>query len=74
MERFIIQFKADANNEPNTYWDGTINSTDLNDASLYLDLVNVRQAAGQLQSQFTDREVTIQKVLVTVSLVANATL
>lgn len=68
MERFIIQFNPDADGSPNTYWDGTGETSDLNAASLYSSLVNARQAGGPLQAQFTDREVTVKKVTVTIAL------
>jgi hypothetical protein len=68
MERFIIQFNPDADGAPNTYWDGTNETSDLNAASLYSSLVSARQAGGPLQAQFTDREVTVKKVTVTIAL------
>lgn len=68
MERYIIQFNPDATDSPNTFWDGTNETSDLNNASLYSSLVAARQAGGPLQAQFTDREVTVKKVTVTVTL------
>lgn len=68
MERYVVQFNLDADGAPNTYWDGTNETSDLNAASLYSSLVAARQASGPLQAQFTDRDVTVKKVTVTIAL------
>ena len=68
MERFIIQFDPDAVGEPNTYWDGSTPATDINSALLFPTLVAGRQNAGTLQTQFTDREVVVKRVTVTIAL------
>lgn len=68
MERFVIQFDPDAEGASSTYWNGVTETSDLNAATLYSSLVAARQAGGPLQAQFTDREVNIKKVTVTITL------
>lgn len=71
MERFVVQFDPDADGAANTYWDGTSETSNLNSANLYSSLVAARQAAGPLQAQFTDRDVNVKKVTVTIALVSD---
>lgn len=68
MERFIIQFDPDAAGEPNTYWNGTTPVSAISEALLFPSLVVGRQTAGTLQTQFTDREVVVKRVTVTIAL------
>lgn len=68
MEHYILIFNHDDTSLSASYWDGTSSTTDLNKATLLPDLVTARQTAGGLQSQYTDRQVTPQKVIVSVTM------
>ncbi len=59
MDGYVIVLEHDEGNDSSTYWAGDATTSNLDDVAFFSDVVAARQAAGNLQSQFTDRTVRI---------------
>lgn len=59
MDGFVIVLEHDEGNSDPAYWASTATTQNLDDVAFFSDIVSARQAAGPLQSQFTDRTVKI---------------
>lgn len=59
MDGYVIVLEHDEGNHPPAYWASTATTQDLNDVTFFTDIVTARQAAGPLQSQFTDRSIRV---------------
>lgn len=59
MDGYVIVLEHDEGNQPPAYWTGSATTGDLNEVTFFSDLVSARQAAGTLQTQFTDRSIRV---------------
>lgn len=59
MDGYVIVLEHDEGNDSLAYWAGDATTSNLDNVVFFNDIVAARQAAGNLQSQYTDRTVRI---------------
>lgn len=59
MDGYVIVLQNDEGNDPPTYWAGDATTSNLDNVTFFTDIVAARQSAGNLQTQYTDRTVSI---------------